>query len=548
MSRSQIGTAGRSLLRVLRNRDIRSLELAWTLGVGTDWALLVVALLVAYDAGGAAAVGLVSLTRMIPATLANIFLDTTALARPERALAAAHLVRGIGAAVVAGSVAIDAPLLAFAAVALASAAGAMVRPTKLALLPAVAVSPAELVSANTAGALGESLGTFAGPLVAGLLVARAGAAPAAAAAAVTGVVAAAIVLAVRIPDAARLPPRDRASGVPLVAGVRELVARPPAGVVMLSFLVQTAVRGALTTFLAILAIESLGLGNAGVGLLGSAVGLGGIVGALLALAAGTGRRLAPLFALALVAWGTPIAVIGFLPFTAVALLALTVVGIGNALLDVTGLTLLQRGTTNRSRAPVFAVLEVAASAGVSIGGVLASLLIAGLGTRPALVLVGLSLPLVAVIGWRWVRRLDAEGVVPEHQAALLRGITLFAPLPLAALERVATGMRPAAFSAGDRLMTQGQPGDTYLVIDRGRVEVAIDGRADHQEGPGAGIGEIAILREVPRTATVTALEPVEAWAIDRETFIAAVLGHQGSLEAAHAVVEARLRGEGRDAE
>jgi MFS family permease len=535
-----IALAGQSLARVLRNRDIRSLEACWTLGVAADWALLVVALLVAYEAGGAVLVGLVSLTRMIPATIVNLLIDTSAFRRPERALIAANLVRVAGAVLVAAASLADATLLVFAAVALASAAGALVRPTVLTLLPAVAASPSELVSANTAGALGESFGTFVGPLAAGLIIATAGAAPAAIASALMCLVAAGVAVAVHVPDASRSRRRERRRSIPILAGVRELVARPPAGMVMTSFFAQSAVRGALTTFLAVLAIEVLGMGDGGVGILGAAIGLGGIAGALGALVLGTERRLTMVFALALFLWGAPIAVIGFVPVTVVALGALAVVGIANALIDVSGLTLLQRGSANDARSAVFGVLEVAASIGVSIGGVLASLLIAALGIERALVLVGLSLPVIAVIGWPLVRRLDAEGVIPERQAALLRGIPLFAALPLAALERVATGMREVRFEPGERLMTQGDAGDTFVVIEDGTVDVAMDGRIDHREGPGAGIGEIALLRSIPRTATVTAVGPVEAWAIDCETFLEAMTGHEGSAAAAEVVVESHL--------
>ncbi len=538
---SALGVAGRSLLRVLRNRDIRSLELAWTLGVAADWALLVVTLLVAYDAGGPVLVGLVSLTRMIPATLVNLLVDTSALRRPERALLGANVVRAAGAAVVGLAGMTDATVAVFVALAVASAAGALVRPTVLTLLPAVATSPAELVSANTAGALGESAGTFVGPLLAGLVVARAGVGPAAAVAALLCLGAAGIALAVRVPDASRPPRREGRRSVPIVAGLRELAARRPAGMIMTSFLAQTVVRGALTTFIAILAIEVLGMGDAGVGILGAAIGLGGIAGALAALAIGGERRLAPLFALALVGWGAPIAVIGFVPLPAVAILALAVVGVANALLDVAGLTLLQRGTSNQGRSAVFAVLEVAASAGVSVGGILATILMAVLGVERALVLTGVSLPLVAVLGWPLVRRLDVEGVVPERQASLLRRLPLFAPLPLAALERVAGGMSEVFFAPGERLMTQGEPGDTFVVIESGEVEVAMDGAPHHREGPGAGIGEIALLRAIPRTATVTAIDAVDAWSIDCETFVDAVSGHEGSAAAASEVVEARLR-------
>ncbi len=172
--------------------------------------------------------------------------------------------------------------------------------------------------------------------------------------------------------------------------------------------------------------------------------------------------------IALVAWGAPIAVIGFVPVTLVAILALGTVGVANALLDVSGLTLLQRGTSNAARSAVFAVLEVAASAGVSIGGVLASLLIEVLGIERSLVLVGLSLPVVAVVGWPLVRRLDTEGVMPERQASLLRGLPLFAALPLAALERVATGMHEVRFAPGERTDDPGRRG-RHVRRDRARA-------------------------------------------------------------------------------
>jgi hypothetical protein len=537
---SRIGIAARSLARVLRNPDIRALELSWTVGVGVDWAILVVALVVAYDAGGAVAVGLVSLFRMLPAMVVNIVIDATRARRPERVLVAVNLLRAAGAAVVAAAIVVDQPIAVYLAVAGASAAGALVRPTTLALLPSVAVRPEDLVSANTAGALGESLGTFAGPLITGIVVASSGPAPAAAIAAAAGVIAAAIVARVSVAAAARPAPTTGRPSLPLLAGIRELVRRRPAGVLMLSFGVQTTVRGALTTFIAVLAIEVLGMGDAGVGILGAAIGAGGIVGALFAVAMGSGGRLAGMFAAALVAWGAPFVLIGVAPSPALALLALGVTGIGNALLDVSGLTLLQRGVANPARGAVFAVLEVMASIGISAGALIGSLLVTTIGVERALVITGIALPITAVIGWPWVRRLDDEGVLPERQARLLRGIPLFAPLPLAALERIADGMEPVRYARGQPIMTQGDAGDTYVMVESGRVLVTIDGAPSHEQGPGDGVGEIALLRSVPRTATVTALEPVEGFQVDCHTFVDAVTGHEGSWRVASDVVDARL--------
>jgi CRP-like cAMP-binding protein len=101
-------------------------------------------------------------------------------------------------------------------------------------------------------------------------------------------------------------------------------------------------------------------------------------------------------------------------------------------------------------------------------------------------------------------------------------------------------MHEVRFAPGEALMTQGDQGDTYVLIETGRVQVTIDGRPHHEEGPGAGVGEIALLRAVPRTATVTALEAVTGFEIGCTTFVDAVRGHEGSLQAAGRVVDARL--------
>ena len=478
---------------------------------------------------------------MLPATAVNVLVDTSSLARPERALVVVNLVRAAGAAVIAVAAVVDQPLLLFGALAVASAAGALVRPTTLALLPAVAVRPEDLVSANTAGALGESLGTFLGPLLAGIVVARSGAAPAAALAAAAGVIAAIIVLRVTVAAAARPVPAERARGLPLLAGIRELVRRRPAGVVMLSFGVQVTVRGALTTFLAILAIEVLDMGDAGVGLLGAAIGAGGIVGAVVAVGFGAGGRLAGMFAAALVAWG------------AAAHPHRRGAEPGRRARGPRDRRDRQRAA-RRLRPDAAPARHVERRARRRVRRARGPRQPRDLRRRPPRRRCwsrssasrrpsssrACSCPITAVAGWPWVRRLDREGVVPERQARLLRGIPLFAPLPLAALERVASGMEEVRFEPGEPLMTQGEEGDTYLVLETGRVLVTIDGRPSHEQGPGDGIGEIALLHAVPRTATVTALEPVDAFSIDCTTFVDAVTGHEASRSAAREVVDRRL--------
>jgi CRP-like cAMP-binding protein len=165
-----------------------------------------------------------------------------------------------------------------------------------------------------------------------------------------------------------------------------------------------------------------------------------------------------------------------------------------------------------------------------------------MGVELAMIVTGLVLPVAALLALPFAHRLDAAAVVPEHRAALLRSIPLFCPLPLGGLELLATGMRPTRFAAGETLMAEGEPGDSYLVIEKGRVSVTSGGSHIRDQGPGDGVGEIALLRTVPRTATVVATEPVEAWAIDGPTFLAAVTGHDLSTAEAEALIAERLRG------
>jgi MFS family permease len=234
-------------------------------------------------------------------------------------------------------------------------------------------------------------------------------------------------------------------------------------------------------------------------------------------------------------------VVGFVPALGVAAVAMLVVGLSNTLLDIAGFTLLQRASPNRSRAAVFAVLAAVAGLGAASGAVVGAALADALGVTAALVVTGLLLPIAAGAGWPLTRRLDREGVVDERLAGLLRQVPPFALLPLAGLERVAAGMRAARFGTGDALMREGEAGDRFLVIESGAVVVTRAGRELARLGPGDGCGEIALLRRVRRTATVTATAPVEAWAIDSTTFLAAVGGHAGSTAVAEEIVEQRLR-------
>jgi uncharacterized Zn-binding protein involved in type VI secretion len=173
---------------------------------------------------------------------------------------------------------------------------------------------------------------------------------------------------------------------------------------------------------------------------------------------------------------------------------------------------------------VLSVLEAVIGLGAVSGSLLAPALIWAFEPRGALVIAGLILPVLAIAMYLRIGRLEHITVVDEAVIGLLRQVPAFAELPITAVERVALGLRPVTAAAGSALMTQGEPGDQFVVIASGEIEVIVDGQPIHRLGPGAGVGEIALLRNGPRTATVIALTDVTGYSVDASTFLAAVAG------------------------
>jgi hypothetical protein len=233
-------------------------------------------------------------------------------------------------------------------------------------------------------------------------------------------------------------------------------------------------------------------------------------------------------------------VLGIWPSVLLALLCFGVIGLGNVLVDVAGLTLLQRTAPDKVRARVFGVFESVFLATIGIGAVVAPLLMSAFGPRGALVAAGGGLSVVVLLFWRRLATVDAPALVPERELALLRDIPIFTPLPPVTLEQLASNLSHVRIAAGDVVFHQGDHGDRFYVVEKGEVTVEPEGRPQVALGRGGYFGEIALLRDVPRTATVTARSDVELWALERDIFIAAVTGHAPSAEAADAVISTHL--------
>ena len=530
----------RSALAALRvalaNDGIRRLGLSWMLGIAADSALVVVMLVTVFNRGGVVAAGLLGAIRMVPAVVAGMLAGTLIERfRGDRILVAIGLIRAISAGLTAVAIATAGPSLddhqftmvaLFLLAAVAAAAGAPVRPTQVTLMPAIARSPAELVAANTAWSTGEGLGAFAGPFIAGALMAAGLHPVVAVVAAATFALTALVAAGLRFEQSADASGGSRrASGrLRLLDGARAIRRSRVLAWTTLGTYGQVLSRGLLSALVVVATIELLNMGQSGLGLLSAALGLGGLLGAIFALASSKTEHLIRTETVALVFWGLPIAVIGLLPYAEVALAAMVVIGVANATYDVALFTIFQRASDNDERASVLSVLEAVIGLGAVSGSLLAPVLLGVLGTRGALITAGAILPVIAlVIGWR-IGRSGRIAIVDEGLLHLLRRVPAFAELPLTAVERLVEGLVPFASQAGTLLMVQGEPGDRFIVIATGEIEVVVDGRPTNRQGPGAGVGEIALLRRSPRTATVRAVTDVTGYSVDAMTFLAAIAG------------------------
>jgi MFS family permease len=523
-------TGNRALLRVLGGYALFTLN---------EYAVWIAMLVYAYSRGGATTAGLVALAQLAPAAVVAPVAATLADRRsPVIMLAGGYLVQAAAMAATAAAIIAGAPLAAYAAAVATATAVTTTRPAQSTLIPSIASTPDQLTAANVVVAWVEATGIAASGLLAGVLIALAGVGSVFVVCAGLAVVAALLTAGLRVPALA--PPEGAAAALTgLGEGLGLAVRRPRLRLMLALLTAEAVVVGALDLLFVILAIGVLGRPQAWAGYLNFAYGVGGVLAATVSVAL-VGRRLgAPILAAALVFSGTLAALaFGLGVGWTVALLA--VVGASRALLDVASRTLLQRSVPARLIGRIFGLLEGLTMAGLALGALLVPLLVYLGGSRAALLGVAAVLPLAAAIGGRALFGLDAGAPVPVVEIALLRSLPLFAELPAPAIEGLAAALVPIHLPAGAVLIREGDPGDAYYAIAAGELDVRQDGRFLRRCGRGEGVGEIALLRAVPRTATVTAHTPATVYELDRDPFLTAVLGHAPTRRQADSIADTRL--------
>ena len=526
---------------VAANQGLRRVVVAYAgFNVG-EWATWIAILVFADERGGAGEAGIVAFAQLVPATLVGPLAAGLGDRFPrERVLLLSYAAQATAMAATAAALLVGAPPpLVYALAAVTTSAVTLTRPAHGATLPALAMTPSELTSANAASGTVQNVAILAAPLVAGVLYEVGGAGSVFVLTATGCLLSALLVAGVRTAEES-----DEGEPEPVLAtivgGVSTLrrLSGPRTVVAMLA--AASVIEGALDVLIVVLALDLLAIGESGVGLLSSAVGAGGLLGATAAFALVGRRGLGLPLGAGLAIWGIPMVVIGIAPLFAVALALLVIAGAGRSVADMAGRTLLQRVTPDRSLARVFGVLEGVHTGMLAVGSIAVPAFIGLTGPREAFVLLGLWMPIVVVIGWRALRRAEAAAVVHVRELEVLRGIPIFAPLAPPALERLSANLSRRLVDAGDWIIRQGETGDRYYVVDEGEAAVYVDDRLVRTQGAGEGFGEIALIRDVPRTASIRARTPMALWTLERDVFLAAVGGHPLSRRSADDLVAERL--------
>ncbi len=540
----QLQIVVRALVIDFENRDLGLLGAARIALSFATWSFTIALGVYGFEAHGIAGAGIVALVRLLPGAIASPFAGFVAdrYSRRQVLLVSAAAMAAIlaGAAIAAGA---DAPTgVVFVFPALFAVAASGYAPAEAAMFPLLARTPQELSASNVNHAAMENAGFIVAAISTGVLLTATspGTVFAVAVAAAATVLAVALIAFVRRDRR----PEYRDEELPSVAhelslGARALVFHPALRLSSLTLVLLLLYEGFADVILIALALELLHLEEGAVGFLNAAWGIGALVGgASLALMLNRGRLVAAIAGGSLLL-GLATVLPGFFPEESTSYLAWFGIGIGFTFVEVAGKTLMYRLASDETMGRVISALEAGRLLAMALGSLGAILLVEWLHPDGALVVLGALMPVFVVVCWARLRSYEVGAPVAEGPYNLLRGNSIFAPLPIATVERLSHDLAPVEFGAGEEVIVQGEHGDRFFVIETGKVEVFENGEFRRHEGPGESFGEIALLHDVPRTATVRTTEPTRLLALEREQFLTAVTGHRRSHQLAGDVVDDR---------
>ena len=538
---------------VTRSRDLRRLMLAFLVFNAVESATWIAVLLYAYEATGAQSVGIVALAQLLPAALLAPLAATLGDDHPrERMLVGGYLLLAVTLGLTALAMLQDwSPYAVYLAAIAASISTSLIRPVQNALLPGLARNTHELTAANAVSGIAEAAGTLLGPLAVSFIVVAATTGAVLVVTAIAITCAGLLVLYLSVSRQAPLVDAGPAKPVParapvhywhrILDGFRVLARHPDASLLVTVLASRMLMIGIVDVLFVLLALELFETGERGAALLTAALGAGGIIGGAGAFLLIGVRRIALVLAAAAILWGVTLASLVQPAVSGLAPLLMIVGGTGLTVMDIASRTFLQRAVRNDLLARVFGIVEGLCMAVLAAGSLLVTIVVALFGLSAAVIIFAAVLPLVILLTWPALRSLDARTAMPARELTLLRQVPMFEALSPPVLESLAHNARWERAPAGSVVIREGDPGQSYFIIESGALLASKDGRLlRRMSTPGDAFGEIALLRSIPRTASVTAETDSILLVLDRADFIMAVTGNPVAAEGVDRLAQARL--------
>ena len=550
--------------RAFENPTLRRVGLAYALFAASEFGIWIALLVFAYGHGGASAGTSIVLIQLVPCIVLGPFIGAFVdRRRPGRVLRVGYGLQALSMAAIAVAIGAGAPtFVVFVLAPLTSISLTMTRSPQAAILPAIVRTPDELTAANVMTGWTDGAASLVGPVLVGILLTASGTAAAAGATAAMSALAMVLVIgvtgpapAVPLANAASEPRSEhssrkirladlRQSATSIRAGAGSNVTRilrdPQVGVLLALHTFYFVLVGALDLLCVVLAVDLLHMGPGGAGFLNGAFGAGALCAAFFTAFLVGRRRLANTLTGTLFAAVLALALIGAIPRVGAALFLIGTVGLTGAVFDTTGRTLLQRSAPADAIAGTFSILESLMDFGLALGVIVVRVALSFGGIRAALWAPAACACVLMAILWRRLRKIDASATVPQVEIQLLRSIPIFAPLAAPSLEGIARELVALPTPSGTVVIREGEPGDRYYAIADGELEISRGAAVKLTVSRGAGFGEIALIRDVPRQATVTALTDSLLYSLEKDVFVETITGSATASRAARTVIDQHL--------
>jgi MFS family permease len=511
------------------------------------WSFAIALGVYGFEAHGIVGVGIVALIRYLPGAVASpiagVLIDRQSRRDVLVVSAWAMAMVLIGATVAVGLGAPTAVVFVFPGLYAIASAG--YSPAESAMSPMLAQTPQQLSAGNVNDSVMENTGSLLGAIGAGILL------TATSPTFVFGVCAAVSVvvflLLIGVPRDERPAYLDRTGELAgarreIAVGLRTLAAHPALRLAWMTTAAVLLFEGFAEVIVVSLALHVLELADGSVGFLKAGWELGAVVGgAGLMLILDRGRLVIAIAGGSLL-MGAAAILPGLVSEPVAAYAGWFAIGIGFVFVEVAAKTLTQRLGDDETMGRLLTLLQAGKLAALAVGSLCAIVLDELLHTQGALIVLGAAMPLFVLLCWTRLRAYEVGAPVAAVPYALLRHNSIFEPLPMATVERLSHDLAPVDLEGGVDVIVQGEVGDRFYLIESGQVEVFEHGEFRRNEGPGESFGEIALLHDVPRTATVRTTEPTRLLQLEREQFLVAVTGHRRSTQVAHTVVTDRWDG------